>query len=106
MPPRRRAREFALQGIYQWLISQAQLTTIESVAGEAGDEPVEVLDDRFATLLPQVSDDTTRHYLDWLQRLDSEVLRLQAALAGHRQMSRFVFGRFMPGMTTGSSPHR
>ncbi|MDD3353058.1 transcription antitermination factor NusB [Zoogloea sp.] len=34
--PRRRAREFALQGIYQWLISQAQLTTIESVAGEAG----------------------------------------------------------------------
>ena len=61
--------------------------------------------DAFATLLPQVSDDTTRHYLDWLQRLDSEVLRLQAALAGHRQMSRFVFGRFMPGMTTGNSPH-
>ena len=86
---------------------KAHLERLERcVAGEAGDEPVEVLDDRFATLLPQVSDDTTRHYLDWLQRLDSEVLRLQAALAGHRQMSRFVFGRFMPGMTTGSSPHR
>lgn len=85
---------------------KAHLERLERcVAGEASDEPVEVLDERFATLLPQVSDDTTRHYLDWLQRLDSEVLRLQAALAGHRQMSRFVFGRFMPGMTTGNSPH-
>jgi len=34
--PRRRAREFALQGIYQWLLSQAQLTAIESQLGEVG----------------------------------------------------------------------
>ena len=34
--PRRRAREFALQGVYQWLLSQAQLTSIESQLGEVG----------------------------------------------------------------------
>lgn len=32
--PRRRAREFALQGVYQWLLSQAQLTSIESQMAE------------------------------------------------------------------------
>ncbi|MBT9495914.1 MAG: transcription antitermination factor NusB [Zoogloea oleivorans] len=34
--PRRRAREFALQGVYQWLLSQAALTTIESQLGDVG----------------------------------------------------------------------
>ncbi|MBS0369439.1 MAG: transcription antitermination factor NusB [Proteobacteria bacterium] len=34
--PRRRAREFALQGIYQWLLSQSSLTSIESQMGEVG----------------------------------------------------------------------
>jgi N utilization substance protein B len=34
--PRRRAREFALQGIYQWLLSQSSLTAIESQMGEVG----------------------------------------------------------------------
>ncbi len=34
--PRRRAREFALQGIYQWLLNQSSLTAIESQMGEVG----------------------------------------------------------------------
>lgn len=34
--PRRRAREFALQGVYQWLLSQAALTSIESQLGDVG----------------------------------------------------------------------
>ena len=34
--PRRRAREFALQGVYQWLLSQAPLTAIESQLAEVG----------------------------------------------------------------------
>ena len=34
--PRRRAREFALQGVYQWLLSQAALTAIESQMAEVG----------------------------------------------------------------------
>lgn len=34
--PRRRAREFALQGVYQWLLSQAEFTTIENQMAEVG----------------------------------------------------------------------
>jgi len=34
--PRRRAREFALQGVYQWLLNQSALTSIESQMAEVG----------------------------------------------------------------------
>ncbi|WP_374267026.1 transcription antitermination factor NusB [Zoogloea sp.] len=34
--PRRRAREFALQGVYQWLLNQSALTAIESQMSEVG----------------------------------------------------------------------
>ncbi len=34
--PRRRAREFALQGVYHWLLNQSALTAIESQMGEVG----------------------------------------------------------------------
>ena len=34
--PRRRAREFALQGVYQWLLNQSALTAIESQMAEVG----------------------------------------------------------------------
>ncbi|MCK6374689.1 MAG: transcription antitermination factor NusB [Zoogloea sp.] len=32
--PRRRAREFALQGVYQWLLNQSPVTSIESQLAE------------------------------------------------------------------------
>jgi N utilization substance protein B len=32
--PRRRAREFALQGVYQWLLNQSPITSIESQLAE------------------------------------------------------------------------
>ena len=34
--PRRRAREFALQGVYHWLLNQSALTAIESQMAEVG----------------------------------------------------------------------
>ncbi|HQA12123.1 transcription antitermination factor NusB [Zoogloea sp.] len=34
--PRRRAREFALQGVYHWLLNQSPLTAIESQMAEVG----------------------------------------------------------------------
>lgn len=34
--PRRRAREFALQGVYQWLLSQSSITAIEAQMAEVG----------------------------------------------------------------------
>ena len=79
--PRRRAREFALQGVYQWLLNQSALTAIESQMAEVGG-----FDERYHMYCEDVDLCLRLRGGGWrLARADAAVVEHAARRGSHRQ---------------------